>query len=129
VSEHQTGRVEKPDHFQSFQGLAKTNPYLAFCFTVAMLSMAGIPLTAGFWGKFFVFLDTFNRNLVPAVVIAILMSAIGIYYYFKGIISVYLKQGDIQKIEISPIYQVALGITTLGTLLLGLFPNIVKSLF
>jgi NADH-quinone oxidoreductase subunit N len=57
------------------------------------------------------------------------MSAIGIYYYFKGIIAVYFKQGEIDKIEISTLYQVALGLTTLGTLVLGLFPNIVKSLF
>jgi NADH-quinone oxidoreductase subunit N len=129
VSEHQTGRVEKPEHFQSFEGLAKSNPFLAFCFTVAMLSLAGIPLTAGFWGKFFVFSDTFNRNIIYPVVLAILMSAVGIYYYFKGIIAVYFKQGEIEKIEVSPLYQVALVLTSLGTLVLGLFPNIVKSLF
>ncbi len=129
VSEHQTGRVEKPDHFQSFEGLAKANPLLAFCFSVAMLSLAGIPLTAGFWGKFFVFSDAFNRNIIYPVVLAIAMSAVGIYYYFKGIIAVYFKQGDIQKIEMSTLYQVALGLSTLSTLILGLFPNIVKSLF
>ena len=129
VSEYQAGRVEKPENFQSFEGLAKANPYLAFCLTVALLSLAGIPLTAGFWGKFFVFTDTFNRNIVYPIVLAILMSAVGIYYYFKGIIAVYFKQGDIQKIELSPLYQIALGLTTLGTLALGLFPNLVKSLF
>lgn len=94
-----------------------------------MLSLAGIPLTAGFWGKFFVFSDTFNRNIIYPVVLAILMSAVGIYYYFKGIIAVYFKQGEIEKIEVSPLYQVALVLTTLGTLVLGLFPNIIKSLF
>jgi NADH-quinone oxidoreductase subunit N len=57
------------------------------------------------------------------------MSAVGIYYYFKGIIAVYFKTGEIQKIEMSTMYQVALGITTLGTLVLGLFPNLVKNLF
>jgi NADH-quinone oxidoreductase subunit N len=129
VSEYQTGRTEKPENFQSFEGLAKQNPFLAFCFTVSLLSLAGIPLTAGFWGKFFVFTDTFNRNIIYPIILAILMSAVGIYYYFKGIIAVYFKQGDIQKIEISTLYQVALGLTTLGTLVLGLFPNIVKSLF
>jgi NADH-quinone oxidoreductase subunit N len=129
VSEYQAGRVEKPENFQSFEGLAKANPYLAFCLTVALLSLAGIPLTAGFWGKFFVFADTFNRNIIYPIVLAILMSAVGIYYYFKGIIAVYFKQGDIQKIELSPLYQIALGLTTLGTLVLGLFPNLVKSLF
>ena len=129
VAEHQAGRVEKPENFQSFEGLAKANPFLAFCFTVSLLSLAGIPLTAGFWGKFFVFTDTFNRNIIYPIILAILMSAVGIYYYFKGIIAVYFKTGEIQKIEMSTMYQVALGITTLGTLVLGLFPNLVKNLF
>jgi NADH-quinone oxidoreductase subunit N len=60
VAEYQTGRTEKPENFSSFEGLAKQNPGLAFCFTVSLLSLAGIPLTAGFWGKFFVFSDIFN---------------------------------------------------------------------
>jgi len=102
---------------------------LAFCFTISLLSLAGIPLTAGFWGKFFVFTDAFHRNIIYPVILAILMSAVGIYYYFKGIISVYFKTGEIQKIEMSTLYQVALGITTLSTLVLGLFPNLVKNLF
>jgi NADH-quinone oxidoreductase subunit N len=129
VSEYQTGRNEKPENFSSFNGLAKNNPELAFTFTIALLSLAGIPLTAGFWGKFFVFTDVFNRNILYPVVIAILMSAIGIYYYFKGIIASYFNQGDIDKIEIPTIYRFALWITTLGTLLLGLYPTLVKNIF
>lgn len=129
VSEYQTGRNEKPENFSSFNGLAKNNPELAFTFTIALLSLAGIPLTAGFWGKFFVFTDVFNRNILYPVVIAIMMSAIGIYYYFKGIIASYFNQGDIEKIEIPTIYRFALWITTLGTLLLGLYPTLVKNIF
>ncbi|NBW04191.1 MAG: NADH-quinone oxidoreductase subunit N, partial [Cytophagia bacterium] len=95
VSEYQTGRKEKPEDYSSFEGLAINNPGLAFCFTISLLSLAGIPLTAGFWGKFFIFSDSFNRNIIYPVILAILMSAVGIYYYFKGIIAMYFKNGDI----------------------------------
>lgn len=129
VSEYQAGRVENPSYVSSFDGLAKENPFLAFCFTVSLLSLAGIPLTAGFWGKFFVFTDAFNRNILYPVVVAILMSAVGIYYYFKGIIAAYFKTGDIQAIEIPIIVRVSLLLSTFGTILLGVYPSLLKGLF
>ena len=129
VSDYQTGRKEKPENFQSFEGLAKNNPGLAFCFTISLLSLAGIPLTGGFWGKFFVFSDTFSRNMTYPIILAILMSAIGVYYYFRGIIAAYFRDGDIEKIEVPIVYKIALWATTLGTLLLGVYPSLVKSMF
>jgi NADH-quinone oxidoreductase subunit N len=129
VSEYQTGRVEKPENFQAFEGLAKQNPLLAFCLTISLLSLAGIPLTAGFWGKFFVFADTFHRNITYSIIVAVLMSAVGIYYYFKGIIAAYFKTSEMEVIYIPGLYQVALIMSTLATLILGIYPTIVKSLF
>ena len=129
VSEYQTGRKEKPEDYSSFEGLAINNPGLAFCFTISLLSLAGIPLTAGFWGKFFIFSDSFNRNIIYPVILAILMSAVGIYYYFKGIIAMYFKNGDIEKIEVPILFKIALWFCTIATLVLGVYPNLVKSLF
>ena len=129
VSEYQTGRVEKPENFQAFEGLAKQNPFLAFCLSVSLLSLAGIPLTGGFWGKFFVFADTFHRNITYSIIVAILMSAVGIYYYFKGIIAAYFKSSELETIQIPALYKIALVLSTLGTLVLGLYPTIVKTLF
>ena len=129
VAEYQTGRTEKPENFSSFEGLAKQNPGLAFCFTIALLSLAGIPLTAGFWGKFFVFSDIFNRHVYYPVILAIVMSAVGVYYYFKGIIAIYFKEGDIEHIELPGLVKFAMWACTLGTLLLGVYPSIVKNLF
>jgi NADH-quinone oxidoreductase subunit N len=129
VSEYQTGRNEKPENFSSFNGLAKNNPELAFAFTIALLSLAGIPLTAGFWGKFFVFNDVLNRSILYPVIIAILMSAVGIYYYFKGIVAAYFNAGDIEKITIPTVYRIALWLTTIATIVLGIYPTIVKNLF
>jgi NADH-quinone oxidoreductase subunit N len=129
VSEYQAGRVEKPENFQAFEGLAKQNPLLAFCLTISLLSLAGIPLTGGFWGKFFVFADTFHRNITYSIIVAILMSAVGIYYYFKGIIAAYFKTSELETIYVPVLYKIALVVSTLGTLVLGLYPSIVKSLF
>jgi NADH-quinone oxidoreductase subunit N len=57
------------------------------------------------------------------------MSAVGIYYYFKGIIAAYFKTSEMEVIYIPGLYQVALIMSTLATLILGIYPTIVKSLF
>ncbi len=132
VSEAQA-KAGKPDEsFDALNGLAAKNPFLAFVLAVSMLSLAGIPLTAGFFGKFFIFADAFSHTssiFKGILTIAVLMSAVGVYYYFKPIIAAYLKKGDIEKIEISPIYKLTLILTTAITILLGLMPDLVKNIF
>lgn len=109
-------------------GLSKKNPFLAIVLGVSMFSLAGIPLTAGFWGKFYVFADAAYRGHIWLLVVAILMSAVGIYYYFKPIIAAYMKEGDGEYIRLSPFYKIILGFTTAGSILLGLFPSLVREL-
>jgi NADH-quinone oxidoreductase subunit N len=120
----------KPDEdFSIFNGLGKNNPLLAICLTVSMLSLAGIPLTAGFWGKFFVFSNAVERNIIWLLIYAVLMSAVGIYYYFKPIINAYMKEGNDQVIEIPTLYKVFLILGTIASLLFGIMPDLVKSIF
>lgn len=120
----------KPDEdFAIFNGLGKRNPLLAICLTISMLSLAGIPLTAGFWGKFFVFSTAIERNIVWLLIYAILMSAVGIYYYFKPIINAYLKDGNDHTIEIPTLYKVVLISCAIGTILFGILPDLIKSIF
>ena len=109
-------------------GLSKKNPFLGFVLAVSMFSLAGIPLTAGFWGKFYVFADAASRGHIWLLVVAILMSAVGIYYYFKPIIAAYMKEGDGENIKLSSFYKIILGFTTAGSILLGLFPSLVREL-
>ncbi|QRR02734.1 NADH-quinone oxidoreductase subunit N [Dyadobacter sandarakinus] len=116
------------ERYEAFNGLAKQNPLLAFVLTVSMLSLAGIPLTAGFWGKFFIFTSAAERGIVWITVIAVLMSTVGIYYYFRVIVSSYLKEGDLIKIRIAPFYQVILLLATFLTILFGLAPGIFDGL-
>ncbi|MEA5404077.1 NADH-quinone oxidoreductase subunit N [Arcicella sp. DC2W] len=132
VSEAQAKNGKADESFDALNGLSKNNPLLAFSLTISMLSLAGIPLTAGFFGKFFVFSDAFSNpsSLFKWIlVIAILMSTVGIYYYFKPIIAAYMKKGEVAKIELSPLYKFILILTTTLTILLGLAPDLVKNIF
>ncbi|MCY7351094.1 MAG: NADH-quinone oxidoreductase subunit N [Cytophagaceae bacterium] len=123
----------RPDErYEAFNGLAKRNPLLAFSLAVSMVSLAGIPLTAGFWGKFFVFSTAVDRgmtNMGMVLVVAVLMSVVGVYYYFRVIIASYLKTGDSEPIGIRPLYRFILVLTTALTIGLGLFPDVVRQLF
>ena len=119
----------RPDeNISVLNGLNKKNSFLSLVLTISMLSLAGIPLTAGFWGKFFVFADTASREHTWLMVVAILMSAVGIYYYFKPVIAAYMTEGNNTSIKLKPIYKVILGITTVGTILLGILPSLVRGL-
>ncbi|MDF7816456.1 NADH-quinone oxidoreductase subunit N [Runella sp. MFBS21] len=119
---------EKSESFEAFNGLGKKNPLLAFVLTVSMLSLAGIPLTAGFWGKFFIFSSAVDRGLTWILVIAVLMSTVGIYYYFRAIIAAYMREGELAAIKISPFYRLVLIVTTVITLVCGLLPDFLKGL-
>lgn len=79
--------------FAAFNGLGKTNPFLAVILTISMLSLAGMPPLAGFFGKYFLFTAAFAKY--PwLVVLAVINSAISIYYYFKVIIAAYFTKTD-----------------------------------
>jgi NADH-quinone oxidoreductase subunit N len=116
-------KTEGHENYEAFNGLGKKNPMLAFVLTVSMLSLAGIPLTAGFWGKFLIFSTIVSRGLTWMLIVAILMSAVGIYYYFKPIIAAYMKEGNIEKIRIAPFYKIVLIASAIIILLLGILPD------
>lgn len=117
------------EDFSAFNGLSKNNRLLAFVMTVAMCSLAGIPLTGGFFGKFLIFSSAFARGGFNWLLVgAILMSAVGIYYYFRVIIAMYMREGKTEKIEITVLQRVTLGLCVLLTLILGILPNLVSSL-
>lgn len=123
VSKNKTIDGQPDESFDAFNGLAKRNPFLAFAVTVSMLSLAGIPLTAGFWGKFFVFGSAADRGIIWITVVAVLMSTVSIYYYFRVIVAAYLKEGDLPEIRIAPFYKLVLIVGTLLTIILGIAPD------
>jgi NADH-quinone oxidoreductase subunit N len=75
-------------------GLAKQRPALALCFTVFMLSLAGIPPTLGFFGKFYLFNAAVGEGLLWLAVWGVLNSVIAVYYYLRPIVVMYMKEGD-----------------------------------
>jgi NADH-quinone oxidoreductase subunit N len=110
----------------SFIGLAKKNPLLAFAMTISMLSLAGIPPLAGFFGKYYIFTSALQSGYVWLVLIAVLGSLIGVYYYFRVIIKMFTAgTGEVASIEISSLQKIVLVLTILLSLLLGIFPDMI----
>ncbi|MGE6221782.1 NADH-quinone oxidoreductase subunit N [Nubsella zeaxanthinifaciens] len=116
------------DDIESFNGLAKRNPLAALALTIAMLSLAGIPLTAGFIGKYVMFLNVLENYQIILVVIAILNALIGFYYYFRVIIAVYFKEGKEVELETPVQYKVVLVVSTIVILILGVYPSLILNL-
>ena len=120
----QTTLAPGGENYDAFNGLAKQNPLLGFVMAVSMLSLAGIPLTAGFWGKFMVFSAAADRGAVWLLVVAVLMSAVGVYYYFRVIIAMYFREGQTSFVRVAPFYRIVLIVATALTLVLGLLPGL-----
>jgi NADH-quinone oxidoreductase subunit N len=116
------------DSFESFNGLAKKNPLVALSLTVAMLSLAGIPLTAGFIGKYLMFLNVMQEYQTILVAFAILNALVGFYYYFKVIVAMYFKDGAETELSAPIQYKVVLVISVIVTILLGVYPAVILNL-
>src|SRR5687768_5832622 len=113
----------------SFNGLARRNPYLAFCMGISLLSLAGIPRLAGFFAKYYLFTVAFQSGYVWLVLIAVVTSLIGIYYYFRIIIAMYLKSTEKGVIiQVPARHTVILAICVLLSLLFGVFPDLLVGL-
>src|SRR5206468_4997406 len=86
-------------HFRDFLGLSRRAPLLSFCMMIFMLSLAGIPPLAGFFGKFYVFTAAVNAQaknlgLLWLVVFAIAMSAVSLYYYLQVLKQIYVAESS-----------------------------------
>lgn len=116
--------VRHNDDIETFNGLARTNPYMAFTLTIAMLSLTGIPPLAGFTAKYYIFTTAMENGYLWLVILALIGSAVSAVYYFKPVIAMYLKEGDWPPIPVTTTYRIQLISITILTLLLGLVPSI-----
>ncbi len=117
-------------NIDAFNGLGKRNPLMAACMVVAMLSLAGIPVTAGFFAKYFVFATLIGTSFKWLIIVAILTSAVGAYYYFKVIIAMYFKPADTEtEVPVETSHTVLLVLTTIFTIALGIMPKFVIEIF
>jgi NADH-quinone oxidoreductase subunit N len=110
--------------FEGFNGFAKQQPFLAGILVVFLLSLAGIPLTAGFLSKFYMLKATIDGGSLALAIFAVLMAAVSVYYYFRLIQSMYFKTGNATISGSTTGFKYTLAALAGITILLGIFPNL-----
>lgn len=111
------------------KGLSVNHPNLSLAMTVFMFSLIGMPATAGFVGKWFVFKAAVNAELYVLAVAGVVTSIISVFYYLRVVMNMYMHEGDAKPaMKLQPALNAALLITAIGTLLLGILPYIVTEL-
>jgi NADH-quinone oxidoreductase subunit N len=113
------------DQLENFAGLSQRSPFLAFAMLVAMASLAGVPFTAGFLGKFLVFDAAVSAHHFGLVVVAVITVGAGFYYYFKVVRAIYwdVPPSSAGKIVVSPLTRLSIIVMIAGTFLLGVYPQ------
>ncbi|HLF86860.1 MAG TPA: NADH-quinone oxidoreductase subunit N [Nitrospiria bacterium] len=112
------------DQISDFKGLARTHPAVAGAFVIFALSLVGIPPTAGFIGKLFLFNAAIQGSFYWLAIIGILNSTVSLYYYFKVVMVMYMQEPhDAVPLSFSPALTVALFFMSFATLFLGLYPE------
>jgi len=111
--------------FDGYNGLAKQQPLLAATNTIFLLSLAGIPATAGFFAKYYMLVAAVkNGAYLWLVIFAVLCAAVSAYYYFRVIQAMYFKEGNGQVKEVSSAFKIILVLLAGIVILLGLFPQL-----
>jgi NADH-quinone oxidoreductase subunit N len=113
------------DELKDFSGLAFRHPFAAFAMLLFMLSLGGIPPTAGFMGKFWLFSAAIDAHYYWLAVIGVLNSAVSLYYYVRLVVFMYLKRETIGSEPTSnPPLTVALVVASVATIVLGVYPRL-----
>ncbi|MDP6657858.1 MAG: NADH-quinone oxidoreductase subunit N [Nitrospinaceae bacterium] len=114
---------------ENYSGLAYKHPVLALSMTIFLLSLGGLPPLAGFVAKFFVFSAALKEGFLILVIIAVLNSAVSLYYYLKVIVFMYMKDPVKEfDITLSPMTLFVIAISIFGTIQLGIFPDSIIAL-
>ena len=113
------------ERMESLAGLAKTRPGLAALMTLFMLSLAGIPGTAGFMGKILLFSAAVSAGQVPLAILGVLMSVVSVYYYLRVPVLMYMHEpGEVApRMELASGEALVLAVCAIGTVYLGILPN------
>lgn len=120
------GKGEKRTFFNDFKGLAKKRPGSAAMITIFLLSMAGIPPTAGFMGKFYIIVSAIEANLIALAVLAVVSSILSMWYYLRLIINMYFYEAE-EEFEINGHASLAVystGALAVAVFAIGFFPLI-----
>lgn len=116
------------EEIEDFTGLAKRHPLAALLMLIFMVSLAGIPPTAGFIGKFYVFMSAVEAGLTWLAVVALIFAVISAYYYLRLVMVMYMREpSDVTatapQMVMSPTLSIVLACTVAGVVVFGIYPN------
>jgi NADH-quinone oxidoreductase subunit N len=126
VVSHLSGKGERYLGVDDFAGLAQKQPLTAAMLSIFMLSLIGVPLTGGFFGKFYIFKAALQQHLVWLTVLGLLNSAVAAFYYLRILVVMYMHEPGEAASEappLSPGLATALILPALATLFLGIYPT------
>ena len=127
VVTHFSRQGEKYVNIEDLAGLGWKQPVTAGLFAIFLLSLIGVPLTGGFFGKFYIFKAALDANLVWLAVLGLLNSAVAAYYYLRVLVVMYMEEPGPATVSVQPLsagIRTTLWATALGTLILGIFPSV-----
>src|SRR6058998_3387699 len=125
VVSHFASAGERYVTLEDYEGLGRRSPLLAATLTIFLLSLIGIPITGGFFAKFYVFSAALQANLVGLVIIGVLNSAVGAYYYLRVMVVMYMREPR-EEAPLPPVptgLRAALTLTVFATIYLGILPG------
>jgi NADH-quinone oxidoreductase subunit N len=127
VITHFSRQGEKYVNVDDLAGLGWKQPATAALFSIFLLSLIGVPLTGGFFGKFYIFKAALDANLVWLSILGLLNSAVAAYYYLRIIVVMYMHEPGESTLTLEPLspgIRTTLWAAALGTLILGIFPSL-----
>jgi NADH-quinone oxidoreductase subunit N len=121
---------EKNVEVKDYAGLAYKHPLLAACMAIFLLSLAGLPPTAGFVGKFYLFSSAIKGGFLWLAVIGVLNSVLSVYYYLRVTIFMYMKrpEEEFDWLTITPPIILSLSLAVIGVIVPGVVPGYILSL-
>lgn len=128
VVTHMAGKGERFTSVEDFAGLGRKQPATAALLTIFLLSLIGVPLTGGFFGKFYIFKAALDSHLIGLTILGLLNSAVAAYYYLRILVVMYMHEPSEAAANAEPLsgsLRAALILPAFGTLLLGIFPGLV----
>src|SRR5467141_3569690 len=122
------GAGEKNLSLDDYAGLSQRQPIVAAMLSIYLLSLLGLPVTAGFFGKFYIFKAAVNSHLLWLAVLMAMNSIIGAYYYLRVIVVMYMREPSAEhasapRVSFPLTVNVVLAVTAIGTILFGVMPN------
>ena len=112
------------EEISDFDGLAKRSPFLAFAMLIGMISLAGVPFTAGFLGKFYIFYAAVLQRQIALVVVGVITVGCGFYYYLKVVRAMYWQSDSkSDAIAVSSVSRIAISALIVATICLGVYPQ------